>query len=267
MVASVRAMGYVADDHAFTRGPGAIAALDGASSRRRRARIQHLRSDAARDARLARAALGATGIATSPTATASPTTTASILPALRRVLLPGAKTSMVRPGTVAVKYPGTTGYQRPRVNLGQGASAVQQVTRGARAPTPMRSADSPLLPGTAPVPGDDGSGTPTYDTGGSGGGGGGGGGGDAGAPAAPAPEDGGAPDDWSDDIDALGPDDGAAPDDGTDTSAAPSPPPPTAVAVPTAKPVVPAKVAITPKTKNWLIAGAALLGAYWLLKD
>jgi hypothetical protein len=106
---------YVADDAAFSSGPGAIAAIDGATVRRRRARALANVASAKRDRKLARMTMGAV-----PLATAAGKVASMFAP---RMILPGiAIGSPVRPGTITTplqKYPGmATGLPIARPLIG-----------------------------------------------------------------------------------------------------------------------------------------------------
>jgi hypothetical protein len=110
-----QASGYVADDAAFSSGPGAIAAIDGATGRRRRARAIANVASARRDRKLARMTMGAV-----PLATVAGKVASMFAP---RMILPGvAIGSPVRPGTITTptqKYPGmSTGLPIVRTLIG-----------------------------------------------------------------------------------------------------------------------------------------------------
>jgi hypothetical protein len=269
-----RVQGYVGDDHSFTRGPGAIAALDGASSRRRMARARALGADAALDAARARVASGAR-----PRAGNGQAMTRGII---RPTVLPGVRiTNIVRPGSIAVaKYPGIPGYQGHRTYGGQVMTGGRTPGGGGRAGDYSTSGEPTVQYGggygppqtgvTIGTPQAGGVSTPSGQidpsTGGSGGGssggGGGGGGGDYGTPGdpggggpAPMPDPGTPTDDGS-----AAPDD-AAPGDGAGGGAQPD----VALTPMVGKPGV--STTISPGTRNWIIAGAALFGAYLLFKD
>lgn len=100
-----RAMGYVRDDHAHTRGPGAIAAVDGASMLRRQRQALAARIATKRDRALSRMTLGATAIA------APRATSLRVAPQIRMVAPGMTGQPAVRPGTITTpttKYPGMT---------------------------------------------------------------------------------------------------------------------------------------------------------------
>ena len=251
-------LGYVGDDHAFTRGPGAIAALDAASSRRRLARAKQLAADARRDRARARVAMGALPIA-------------AAAKLVGKTLLPGMKVaSALRPGTVqAAKYPGTAGhkaqtYGGPGPQGVTGGGRVMQYGGaplfGARVPKVLNYAGPQIFgvrstggmsPGQITIPGT----APTTGTTSSPITGGGGGGGDG------TQIDNGGGDVSPTDIDTSSPDTGLLTEPGGDVSqiasqTTPAPPP------------IPADTTPAPDhtTRNWLLAGAALVGAYWLFK-
>jgi hypothetical protein len=251
--------GYVDDDHAFTRGPGAIAALDAASSRRLLARAKRLATDARRDRARARVAMGAVPIA-------------AAAKVVGKTLLPGMKAAAaLRPGTVqSAKYPSSSGYKTQTFG-GPGSQGLPStggaryggaaLFSGARAGRVLHYAGPQIfgvrqtggmspgqitIPGTAPSTGTNVS--PIT------GGGGGGGGGDG-----TQIDDGGG--DLSPiDIDTSNPDAGFLTEPGGDVSQIASQTTPTPTPLPAATP------APDNTTRNWLLAGAALVGAYWLFK-
>jgi len=251
--------GYVNDDHAFTRGPGAIAALDAASPRRRLARAKKLAADARRDQARARVAMGAVPIA-------------AAAKLVGKTLLPGMKiASALRPGMPQPSYSsaarayspvtfgapgpqGVTGTGKVMHYAGIGTGRVGKVFTYAGPPifgirnTGSMSPGQITIPGTtAPVVGT--TSTP-IDTSSGGGGGGG------------SPIDDGGGDTVPTDIDTTNPDDGLLTESGGDVSQIAS------QTTPAAPPAIPLDTTTSPDntTRNWLLAGAAVLGAYWLFK-
>lgn len=264
---SVTAMGYLGDDHSFTRGPGAIAALDAASPRRRVARARQLQGDARRDAARARTTMGAIPLVP---VLAKGVASGVAHAVAARTLMPGQRLTPVSPGTVQMaKYPGLRGYKaQPVVSPTPYGGKINPVFR---APTLPHVRGGSIISGgaMAPVLGTQGTGTlspgaiglPTagnvnpvtgqVDPTSSGGGGGGG--------------------DSSGGGDATLPDGTNAADGGTDTTTQSTDPnagggalvtpSPTDVTAPDTS-----TTATSTTTRNWLIAGAVLLGGYWLLK-
>lgn len=262
------AQGYVADDHAYTRGPGAIAAVDAASPRRRQARMRQLAMDARRDAARARVAMGAL-----------PIVPRAVSQMVKKTVLPGMKiASAIRPGTVQTsKYPGVPGYN-PVLFGAPGPQGVPMTGKimgyagppghprtgkvftyagpqifgvrgtGAMSPGQITIPNTPL-PGTNLTP---------VDSGGGGGGSsdGSGGGGDG------SQIDDGSSDLMPTNIDTSSPDSGdlSEPDSTVAQIASQTTPSLPPIPLDTTTPTT------SNTTRNWLIAGAAILGAYWLFK-
>jgi hypothetical protein len=260
--------GYVQDDHSFTRGPGAIAALDAASPRRRIARAKAMGAALVLDAARARAAMG-------PALRAASSANGQARAVARRTVLPGVKiASAVRPGSVQVaKYPGIPGYQpyggkvkatKPGSIVGGRAGGAYGFSRGTDvvampgygtgtgygAPQTGVTVGTPQAGGVTQQPGQ-------IDPGSSGGGGGGG---DYGTPGDPGSSSGGGGSDPGYD---PGSDPGTDPTDASSSAATDA----GAQADLTALTTTTSAPAISSRTRNWLIAGAALFGAYLIYKD